>query len=120
MGEVAILRVIGALALVLLLVLLCGWLAKRSGLSGAAGKASLLRISSRMSLGARSSIVIVDVPQARLVLGVTPNSINLLHTLPADTASAQDSSPAGQGQQPLTFKRIFQQARTKDVEGSAS
>ena len=48
---------------------------KRTGVNG-------LKISASASLGARERVVVVDVEDARLVLGVTAGQINLLHKLP--------------------------------------
>ncbi len=52
-----------------------GFLPKRTGVNG-------LKISASASLGARERVVVVDVEDARLVLGVTAGQINLLHKLP--------------------------------------
>jgi flagellar protein FliO/FliZ len=85
MDEFSILRVFVALLLVLGLIALSGWLTKRSGLSGKLSKQSQLRVVSKQPLGPKSSLIVVDVPGAQLVLGVTPTNINLLHTIECDT-----------------------------------
>lgn len=41
-----------------------------------------LKVSASTPLGPRERVVIVEVEDARLVLGVTASSINVLHTLP--------------------------------------
>ncbi len=48
-------------------------------------------------LGARERVVVVDVEDARLVLGVTAGQINLLHKLPpsAPTEEIPQTIPVG-------------------------
>ena len=73
-----LLQVSGALIAIIALILAAAWLGfapKRTGVNG-------LKISASASLGARERVVVVDVEDARLVLGVTAGQINLLHKLP--------------------------------------
>lgn len=56
------------------------WLARRSGLIRAKGQA--IHIIATQSLGARNSLVVIEINQQRLLLGVTSQQINLLYTLP--------------------------------------
>ena len=75
-------QVSGALVGIILLILAAAWLAKRFGMGvkGAGGRG--LKVSAATTLGPRERVVIVDVEDARLVLGVTSAQITLLHTLP--------------------------------------
>ena len=75
-----LLQVSGALIAIIALILAAAWLVKRLGFArtGVNG----LKISASASLGARERVVVVDVEDARLVLGVTAGQINLLHKLP--------------------------------------
>ncbi len=63
------------------------WLQRRTGGLGGAGAAGGSRVVSAIGIGPQQRVVTVEVgpPNARswLVLGVTAQSINLLHTLPA-------------------------------------
>ncbi len=76
-----LLQVSGALIAIIALILAAAWLVngwdlpERTGVNG-------LKISASASLGARERVVVVDVEDARLVLGVTAGQINLLHKLP--------------------------------------
>lgn len=76
-----LLQVSGALIAIIALIRCCpagkrlGFAPKRTGVNG-------LKISASASLGARERVVVVDVEDARLVLGVTAGQINLLHKLP--------------------------------------
>ncbi|WP_024198482.1 flagellar biosynthetic protein FliO [Escherichia coli] len=58
------------------------WLVKRLGFAPKRTGVNGLKISASASLGARERVVVVDVEDARLVLGVTAGQINLLHKLP--------------------------------------
>ncbi|HDQ6272876.1 TPA: flagellar type III secretion system protein FliO [Shigella flexneri] len=73
-----LLQVSGALIAIIALILAAAWLVKRLGFARVNG----LKISASASLGARERVVVVDVEDARLVLGVTAGQINLLHKLP--------------------------------------
>ncbi|HEX4500807.1 MAG TPA: flagellar biosynthetic protein FliO [Scandinavium sp.] len=73
----------GALLGIILLILAAAWLAKRFGVSGVKSAATKeLKVSASTALGQREKVVIVDVEDARLVLGVTASQITLLHKLP--------------------------------------
>ncbi|PIJ48460.1 flagellar biosynthetic protein FliO [Erwinia sp. OLTSP20] len=71
----------GTLAAILLLILACGGLAKRLGLTSRKTGGQTLNISASCQLGQRERVVIIDVEDARLVLGVTSTQICHLHTL---------------------------------------
>ena len=64
-----LLQVSGALIAIIALILAAAWLVKRLGFDP-------------KRTGARERVVVVDVEDARLVLGVTAGQINLLHKLP--------------------------------------
>ncbi len=91
MNEADVLRVIVALIFILMVILAGAWAVRRSGL-GASGNARALRVVASQNLGNRASVTIVEVEDARLVLGVTAQQINLLHTLPPAAPSEADAS----------------------------
>lgn len=92
----SLMQVSGALAAIILLILLAGWLAKRVGFSAKSGLSRDVKLRSSLSLGARERIVVVEVDDARLVLGVTASQITHLHTLPpAPVDTASTSTPPG-------------------------
>lgn len=78
-----LLQVSGALVLIIALILAAAWIVKRTGFAGKNAGARGLKVTASTSVGPRERVVIVDVDDARLVLGVTPGQINLLHKLPA-------------------------------------
>ncbi|WP_437888735.1 flagellar biosynthetic protein FliO [Phytobacter sp. V91] len=77
-----LLQISGALALIIGLILAAAWVVKRTGLAGKSAGARGLKVTASTSVGPRERVVIVDVEDARLVLGVTPTQINLLHKMP--------------------------------------
>jgi len=94
MDQPDILRVTASLLLIVGLLFALAWVARRGGwLRTAAGRGGL-RISAMQRLGARASLAIVEVEDARLVLGITAQQITLLHTLPpaagADGTTSRD------------------------------
>ena len=86
-------QVSGVLALIVMLILVCAWLARRTGFAPKRGNLRGLNVSASVTVGQRERVVIVDIEDARLVLGVTAQQITHLHTLPprepqADTPDA--------------------------------
>ncbi|MDV0595900.1 MULTISPECIES: flagellar biosynthetic protein FliO [unclassified Enterobacter] len=77
-----LLQVSGALFGIIAFILIAAWLAKRVGLAGKTAGARGLKVSASTTLGPRERVVIVDVEDARLVLGVTASNVNVLHKLP--------------------------------------
>lgn len=91
MTEADVLRVIVTLVFILMVILAGAWAVRRSGL-GRSGNTQALRLVASQSLGNRAWVTIVEVEDARLVLGVTPQQINLLHTLPPSPPDARRAS----------------------------
>ncbi|NLC37122.1 MAG: flagellar biosynthetic protein FliO [Alcaligenaceae bacterium] len=92
MSEADVLRVIVTLVFILMVILAGAWAVRRSGLGRSSGN-NALRLVASQSLGNRAWVAIVEVEDARLVLGVTSQQINLLHTLPPG-AAGPDPGPA--------------------------
>ena len=82
MTESALLRIIIGLVLVVAAILVSAWLARRAGLTQRGG-GNLLKQVASLPVGARQSIVVVEIDNTWLVVGVSPNQISTLHTLPA-------------------------------------
>ncbi|WP_313619967.1 flagellar biosynthetic protein FliO [Achromobacter sp.] len=82
MTEPALLRVIIGLVLVVAAILVSAWLAKRAGLMQRGG-GNLLRQVASLPVGPRQSVVVVEIEDTWLVVGVGPNQLTTLHTLPA-------------------------------------
>lgn len=86
-----------ALVLVVGLILVLSWLAKRMpGLGGTGGSHPDLRVVGSLALGPRDRLVVVEVGQTQLLLGVGSGGTRTLHTLeqPLSAAAAKKSPPA--------------------------
>lgn len=91
-----LIQVSGALLGIIALILAVAWLVKHTGFMGKVAAGRGLKVSASASLGPRERIVVVDVEDARLVLGVTASQINVLHKLPPAPVEAMETveSPA--------------------------
>ncbi|MFB1114844.1 flagellar biosynthetic protein FliO [Dickeya dadantii] len=95
----ALLSQIGtALCGVLLLILLVAWLLRKLGIAPQIKSSNVMKVVSSCAVGQRERIVIVEVDDTWLVLGVTAQQITHLHTLPArsvgNATSAEKIAPA--------------------------
>lgn len=81
MTQADLLRLSLSLVVVVLLILLVAWLARRSGFMRA--NSQVIKFIASHPLGNKTSVVVVEVEQKKLVLGVSPQQVNLLHILPA-------------------------------------
>lgn len=81
MTDAAVLRLLASLVFIVALILACAWLTRRAGWLRA-GNPQAIKVLSSQNLGSRAYVAMVEVEDARLVLGVTANQISLLHTLP--------------------------------------
>ncbi|OWO84089.1 flagellar biosynthetic protein FliO [Photorhabdus luminescens] len=101
-----LMQVSSALAGVLLLIFTLTWLIRRMGLFSSKGKTQQqLSIKASCSLGQRERVVIVEVEDNWLVLGVTAQQINLLHQMPIPESDRD--SPEGQVIKPALFGQIL-------------
>jgi len=85
-GSGGVLKALLALALVLVVVFAIAWVARR--ISPSTMGASALKLQGGLSVGARERVMLVEVKDTWLVLGVAPGRVNLLHTLPRPEESA--------------------------------
>ncbi|ODU35969.1 MAG: flagellar biosynthetic protein FliO [Thiobacillus sp. SCN 63-374] len=88
----SLLQVFIGLVAVLLLIAATAWVAKRFGVTRG-GASNVLQVISSASVGARERVVVVEVGESWLVVGVAPGSVNALTTLPKGTLP----SPAAPG-----------------------
>jgi len=103
-------QVSGALTAIIVFILLAAWVAKRFGFAPKTGSSKEMKVSASCSVGARERVVIVDVQDARLVLGVTAGQITHLHTLPA-AAVSETVAPA----QPADFQALMKTSLMKNL-----
>ncbi|CAB1370527.1 flagellar biosynthetic protein FliO [Denitratisoma oestradiolicum] len=87
-----LLQMVLGFSLILALLLGSLWLLKRlSAPQGAANR--LLKVVAAIGVGPRERVVVVEVNEKWLVLGVAPGSITTLHELPRQVGAAQAPSP---------------------------
>jgi flagellar protein FliO/FliZ len=90
----SVLQVILSLLLVLLAVVLVGWILKRISLpQQSAGNA--LKVISGVAVGQRERIVLVEVNDTWLVVGVAPGQVNALHSMPKGSLPSMPQPAAG-------------------------
>ncbi len=83
-----------ALAMVLAVILALAWVLKRVRVPGVTSEVPMRTIGS-LSLGARERVVVVEVGDQWLVLGVTAQSIAQLSQMPKQTLPTTDNGTAG-------------------------
>jgi flagellar protein FliO/FliZ len=108
---VSLLQVILALGVVLAAIALFAWLLRR-WMPGPAGAGGLLRIVGGVMVGPKERLVLVEVGETWLLVGVATSSVNLLHTMPKPAGGVVAAAPVAQG-----FARLFKQAISGKREG---
>ncbi len=112
----------GKTALVLVamvgLILLCGWLLKRFGPGQMAAGQTLKLVASR-AVGAKERVVVLELEDTWLVLGVGGGKVTKLHERPApERPPAPDPAPTGQAVNPQDgFASRFAQALKANLSG---
>lgn len=94
MSTGSVLQVVLSLILVLAAVLLVAWLLKRINLPQH-GAANLLRVVSGVAVGQRERVVLVEINDTWLIVGVAPGQVQTLHTMPKGRLPAQTEHPFG-------------------------
>lgn len=97
-----------ALVVVIGTVFALAWLARRTGLPGR-GATSLLQTVSSLSVGARERVVIIEIDDTWLVLGVTAQNIALLQSRPKGEMPVAAQTPLAGG-----FAALLKQARGRN------
>lgn len=92
-GAGGLLQAVVGLALVVALIFLCGWAVRRFGLQPA-GSGRLLKVVSSVMVGQRERVVVVEIGDSWLVLGVAAGQVRPLHTLPAKNLTQAQADPA--------------------------
>lgn len=95
-GAAGLLQAGFGLAMVLALIFLCGWAARRFGLQQP-GSGRLLKVVSSAMVGQRERVVVVEIGGSWLVLGVAAGQVRALHTMPAENLPEAQAAPATNG-----------------------
>lgn len=90
----SVLQVIFSLLLVLAAVFVVGWILKRINLPQQ-GAGNALKVISGVAVGQRERIVLVEVNDTWLVVGVAPGQVNALHSMPKGTLPSAASGATG-------------------------
>jgi flagellar protein FliO/FliZ len=90
----SVLQVILSLLLVLAAVFVVGWILKRINLPQQ-GAGNALKVISGVAVGQRERIVLVEVNDTWLVVGVAPGQVNALHTMPKGVLPSASNTTTG-------------------------
>ncbi|MGH8466266.1 MAG: flagellar biosynthetic protein FliO [Pseudomonas sp.] len=95
LGVGAVIEMLLWLGVVIVLILLCAWMYRRTA-GGAFTAHGVIRIRSVTSLGNRERLALVQVGDKQILLGVSPGRINTLHVFDEDVVgtNAQPGVPA--------------------------
>ncbi|GMR21059.1 MAG: flagellar biosynthetic protein FliO [Gammaproteobacteria bacterium] len=87
LGSGYLLQVIGSLGLVVAIIIVGAWILRRTGHLTSTGAGNIV-IYESVSLGAREKLLLVQVGEEQLLLGVCPGRIQALHALDRPIALA--------------------------------
>lgn len=104
-------RSVLGLIVVLALIMGCAWLAKRFGNRVGGGKTQLLKTVSALPVGQRESVVVVELGEQWLVLGVAPGRVNALAQLPRQALPAAEQAAGAKA-----FAQLLARARPEPNE----
>ena len=111
----SLLRVLGALALVLGLFLGGVWLIRNGRLSAfGRGRSARLNVLETRSLGARQALYVVGYGQERFLIGSTPAGINLLSHLASSPETEADATaePAANLSFPQALAQVLRRSQS--------
>jgi flagellar protein FliO/FliZ len=92
------------LLVVVALILAAAWLLRRLNVAGAAAGSAGMKIVGGLSVGPRERILLLEVGDAWVVVGVTATQMRTLHTLPKGQLPA-----AAAGADPRPFAQLLRQ-----------
>lgn len=95
-GAAGLLQAASGLAVVLALIFLCAWAARRLGLQKH-NSGRLVKVVASTAIGQRERVVVVEIGGTWLALGVTPGRIQSLHAMPAQEMPEDPKLPIRQG-----------------------
>jgi len=99
-----VMQMLLGLAFVLGLIVLASWVLRRFG-AGPSAPGALVRIVTAASVGPREKVVLIEIQDQWLVLGVAPGRVSMLQQLP------RQALPHGEGQGTQGFGRWLAEAR---------
>lgn len=90
----SVLQVVLSLLLVLAAVVVVAWILKRINLPQQGG-GNALKVISGVAVGQRERIVLLEVNDTWLVVGVAPGQVSALHTMPKGMLPSASNTTAG-------------------------
>jgi flagellar protein FliO/FliZ len=94
-GIGSVLQVSLGLALVLMMVAAAAWLLRRLGL-GATRSDGTVTVRGGVAVGQRERVIVVEIDDTWLVIGVAPGRVNALHALPRPPGARATKEAASQ------------------------
>lgn len=82
------------LGMVLALLVGLAWLFKRTGLVKGTGSNAVAKIIGGVSVGTRERVMVIEVAEQWIVVGVAPGRVNTLATMPRQELLATSSTPS--------------------------
>ncbi|AHM73424.2 flagellar biosynthetic protein FliO [Yersinia hibernica] len=92
---------------ILLLILFAAWLVRRLGFAPQARNNKLLNVRASCQVGQRERVVIVEVDNTWLVLGVTAQQVTQLQTLPRPAVDETSADLSSDPAKPADFRQIL-------------
>ena len=112
----SMLQVLLGLVVVLAVIAGAAWLLKRFG-GMARGPANIVKVIGGSAVGQRERVVLVEVGDTWLVIGVAPGHVTALHSMPKgeSTASTSDhmAHPAGDARFSAWFRQVMEKRNGK-------
>ncbi|CAG0945124.1 Flagellar protein FliO [Gammaproteobacteria bacterium] len=93
-GSAGLFQVFLGLAVVIAALVASLWLIKRLSIPRG-GAAGALRVVAGAAVGPRERVVLVEVQDTWLVVGVAPGQVSALHQMPKGALAAEPAAPAG-------------------------
>ena len=85
-----LLQMLLGLAIVLLLIIGLSWLVRRTGALGTQGNA--IKVIGSMALSTRERLILIEVDQVRLLIGIAPGHLHTLHVFDTQAEASFDQA----------------------------
>lgn len=102
-----VMQIVLSLLLVIAAIVLVAWLLKRMN-ALQTGDGQALKVLSSVAIGQRERIVLIEVEETWLVVGVGPGQIRTLHTLPRASLPAQNNTVAPEKNFNVWLKKVIE------------
>jgi flagellar protein FliO/FliZ len=106
---ISLIQVVLALALVLGAIALFAWLLRRF-VPGQAGAGGLLKVIGGVMVGPKERVVVLEVGDTWLLLGVAASGVTLVHSMAKPAAPSAGDAAATGTPAPRSFARLLGQA----------